>query len=154
MVHTFLWTSRAILTCQSPITSKPICRCDHLSCQYHRVNGKQIHTACRLHYQAIGSFPSRGLISTRTGDVLDIPLALQTRGESPIAQLFQLFYVRAGTAPADSNGSSTLLAGRTGLEQAKQAIIAYKTGQVKEMTPEIWKAKKIVDSTIHPGSFT
>lgn len=41
--------------------------------------------------------------------------------------------------------------GRTGLEQAKQAIISYKQGKVKEMTPELWKAKKIVDSTLHPG---
>lgn len=41
--------------------------------------------------------------------------------------------------------------GKTGLEQAKAALISYKTGQVKEMTPELWKAKKIVDSTLHPG---
>lgn len=41
--------------------------------------------------------------------------------------------------------------GKTGLEQAKQAIISYKTGQSKEMTPELWQAKKIVDSTLHPG---
>jgi hypothetical protein len=30
--------------------------------------------------------------------------------------------------------------------------VSYKTGQLKEMTPDLWKAKKIVDSTIHPGS--
>lgn len=41
--------------------------------------------------------------------------------------------------------------GKTGLEQAKQAIVAYKQGNVKEMTPELWQAKKIVDSTLHPG---
>ncbi|EPE10475.1 tricarboxylate carrier [Ophiostoma piceae UAMH 11346] len=46
----------------------------------------------------------------------------------------------------------TLLAGKTGLEQAKQAIIAYKQGQTKEMTPELWYAKKIVDSTLHPDT--
>lgn len=46
----------------------------------------------------------------------------------------------------------TLLVGKTGLEQAKQALGLYKTGQVKEMTPELWKAKKIVDSTLHPGT--
>lgn len=45
----------------------------------------------------------------------------------------------------------TLFVGRRGLEQAKQAITSYKTGQTKEMTPELWQAKKIVDSTIHPG---
>lgn len=41
--------------------------------------------------------------------------------------------------------------GKQGLERAKNAIVAYKTGQVKEMTPELWQAKKIVDSTLHPG---
>ncbi len=45
----------------------------------------------------------------------------------------------------------TLLAGKTGLEQAKKALVAYKQGEVKEMTPELWAAKKIVDSTLHPG---
>lgn len=47
--------------------------------------------------------------------------------------------------------SRTLFVGKHGLEQAKQAIVAYKTGQTKEMTPELWHAKKIVDSTLHPG---
>lgn len=41
--------------------------------------------------------------------------------------------------------------GKLGLERAKQAIISYKTGQTKEMTPDLWHAKKIVDSTLHPG---
>ncbi len=50
------------------------------------------------------------------------------------------------------SSSRTLFVGKTGLEQAKQAITSYKQGQVKEMTPEIWKAKKIVDSTLHPGT--
>jgi sideroflexin-5 len=44
-----------------------------------------------------------------------------------------------------------LLAGKTGLEQAKKLIIEYKQGTIREMTPELWKAKKIVDSTLHPG---
>lgn len=42
--------------------------------------------------------------------------------------------------------------GKTGLEQAKKALGTYKTGQVQEMTPELWQAKKIVDSTLHPGT--
>lgn len=45
----------------------------------------------------------------------------------------------------------TLLVGKTGLEQAKKLIVDYKTGRIREMTPELWKAKKIVDSTLHPG---
>ena len=41
--------------------------------------------------------------------------------------------------------------GKTGLEQAKKALVSYKLGETKEMTPELWKAKKIVDATLHPG---
>ena len=47
----------------------------------------------------------------------------------------------------------TLFAGKSGLEQAKQAVTSYKKGEVKEMTPELWQAKKIVDSTLHPGIY-
>lgn len=45
----------------------------------------------------------------------------------------------------------TLLAGKTGLEQAKKLVISYKQGDIKQMTPDLWRAKKIVDSTLHPG---
>jgi hypothetical protein len=30
----------------------------------------------------------------------------------------------------------------------------YKQGLVPHMTPELWQAKKIVDSTLHPGEAT
>ncbi|OTA60013.1 sideroflexin-5 [Hypoxylon sp. EC38] len=46
----------------------------------------------------------------------------------------------------------TLLAGKRGLEEAKKLVIAYKQGEIKDMTPELWKAKKIVDSTLHPDT--
>ncbi|AEO58146.1 hypothetical protein MYCTH_67016 [Thermothelomyces thermophilus ATCC 42464] len=46
----------------------------------------------------------------------------------------------------------TLFVGRAGLEQAKNALIAYKQGQIPSMTPELWRAKKIVDSTLHPDT--
>lgn len=45
-----------------------------------------------------------------------------------------------------------LFVSSSGLEQAKQLIIAYKQGKIPEMTPELWRAKQIVDSTIHPGT--
>ncbi|EAQ91455.1 hypothetical protein CHGG_03390 [Chaetomium globosum CBS 148.51] len=48
--------------------------------------------------------------------------------------------------------SHTLLVGSAGLEQAKNALIAYKQGHVNSMTPELWRAKKIVDSTLHPDT--
>jgi sideroflexin-5 len=44
--------------------------------------------------------------------------------------------------------------GATGLEQAKNLIVEYKQGRLSGMTPELWKAKKIVDSTLHPGTRT
>ncbi|KAI1500403.1 Tricarboxylate/iron carrier [Biscogniauxia marginata] len=46
----------------------------------------------------------------------------------------------------------TLFAGKHGLERAKALVVAYKQGEIKEMTPELWKAKKIVDSTLHPDT--
>ncbi|ORY70019.1 sideroflexin-5 [Pseudomassariella vexata] len=46
----------------------------------------------------------------------------------------------------------TLFTGKHGLEEAKSRLIAYKQGQVHEMTPELWRAKKIVDSTLHPDT--
>jgi len=46
----------------------------------------------------------------------------------------------------------TLFVSASGLEQAKQLISAYKLGHVPSMTPELWAAKKIVDSTLHPGA--
>lgn len=40
------------------------------------------------------------------------------------------------------------------LEYSKQILTQYKMGQVKEMNDDLWKAKKIVDSTLHPGTLT
>lgn len=45
----------------------------------------------------------------------------------------------------------TLLVSSAGLDHAKRLVSSYKKGEVKTMTPEIWQAKKIVDSTLHPG---
>ncbi|KKA26836.1 hypothetical protein TD95_000767 [Thielaviopsis punctulata] len=47
---------------------------------------------------------------------------------------------------------STLLVSNTGLEKAKQQLAEYKQGRIAQMTPELWKAKKIVDSTLHPDT--
>jgi hypothetical protein len=41
----------------------------------------------------------------------------------------------------------------SGLEQAKSLLTAYKQGHVRTITPDLWQAKKIVDSTIHPGEW-
>ena len=42
---------------------------------------------------------------------------------------------------------------KAGLENAKRVVEGYKKGEVREMTPEIWWAKKVVDATLHPGMF-
>ncbi|KAJ0164332.1 putative mitochondrial transport protein fsf1 [Colletotrichum tanaceti] len=47
---------------------------------------------------------------------------------------------------------STLLVGSTGLEQAKSLLTDYKQGKIPFMTPDLWKAKKVVDSTLHPDT--
>lgn len=45
-----------------------------------------------------------------------------------------------------------MLVTRTGLEDAKNLVTRYKTGEEKRMTPDIWRAKKVVDATLHPGT--
>ncbi|RMJ08833.1 hypothetical protein BHE90_009616 [Fusarium euwallaceae] len=47
---------------------------------------------------------------------------------------------------------STLFAGTTGLEAAKKLVTDYKTGKVEHMSPALWHAKKVVDSTLHPDT--
>ena len=48
---------------------------------------------------------------------------------------------------------STLFAGTQGLDNAKRLVTEFKTGKIEHMTPQLWRAKKIVDSTLHPGRF-
>lgn len=45
-----------------------------------------------------------------------------------------------------------LLVSKTALENSKSLIAAYKQGKLNEMTPELWHAKKVVDSTLHPDT--
>lgn len=45
----------------------------------------------------------------------------------------------------------TLFVSSSGLENAKRLVTSYKKGEIPLMTPELWRAKKIVDSTLHPG---
>ena len=44
-----------------------------------------------------------------------------------------------------------MLVNKAGLEHAKSLIAGYKQGNIGEMNTELWNAKKIVDSTLHPG---
>ena len=45
----------------------------------------------------------------------------------------------------------TLFVSGAGLDEAKRTIEAYKHGRIERLTPEVWQAKKVVDSTLHPG---
>jgi len=47
-------------------------------------------------------------------------------------------------------GNRTLLVNREGLEYAKALVAGYKQGRFGEMNEELWRAKKVVDSTLHP----
>ncbi|KAF2843569.1 Tricarboxylate/iron carrier [Patellaria atrata CBS 101060] len=53
---------------------------------------------------------------------------------------------------ADLSDPRTLFTSSAGLEHAKQLVSAYKQGQIRDMTPELWKSKKIIDSTLHPDT--
>ncbi|PQE13199.1 hypothetical protein CJF30_00003084 [Rutstroemia sp. NJR-2017a BBW] len=52
---------------------------------------------------------------------------------------------------ANISDPRTLLVNSAGLEHAKSLITSYKQGKVRDMNPELWNAKKIVDSTLHPA---
>lgn len=47
-----------------------------------------------------------------------------------------------------------LLTSSAGLESAKNLLIEYKQGKIRDMTPDLWRAKTIVDSTLHPDTGT
>ena len=53
--------------------------------------------------------------------------------------------------PALIPWNRTLFVSSAGLEHAKRLVTAYKQGLIPSMTPELWQAKKVVDSTLHPG---
>lgn len=45
----------------------------------------------------------------------------------------------------------TLFVNKAGLENAKSLLTSYKQEKIEKMNAELWDAKKIVDSTLHPG---
>ena len=47
----------------------------------------------------------------------------------------------------------TLFVTAAGLEEAKRLVGSYKQGHVDTMNAELWQAKRVVDSTLHPGAF-
>ncbi|EGP84171.1 unnamed protein product [Zymoseptoria tritici ST99CH_1A5] len=53
---------------------------------------------------------------------------------------------------ADISDPRTLFTSNAALENAKSLVTQYKQGTIRSMTPELWTAKKIVDSTLHPDT--
>jgi tricarboxylate carrier len=45
-----------------------------------------------------------------------------------------------------------LLNTKQDVENAKRLISQYRNGEVQQMTPELWRAKKVLDSTLHPDT--
>ncbi|MCJ1263930.1 hypothetical protein MMC22_003800 [Lobaria immixta] len=72
--------------------------------------------------------------------------------ELPVSQYDLTTYWGRVKQSAEVADPRTLFVSTAGLENAKNLIASYKQGHVKSMTPEIWQAKKIVDSTLHPDT--
>ncbi|KAF2650325.1 sideroflexin-5 [Lophiostoma macrostomum CBS 122681] len=70
----------------------------------------------------------------------------------PVSQYDLSTYLGRVRHSADISDPRTLLTSSAGLEHAKDLVTAYKTGKLRDMTPELWRAKKIIDSTIHPDT--
>lgn len=81
----------------------------------------------------------------------DFPLHMLGVVSTTTSPLPRFFVVESQCDATANCMSRTLLTSSAGLEHAKQLVIAYKTGKIRDMTPELWKAKKIIDSTLHPG---
>ncbi|PHH90242.1 hypothetical protein CDD83_4180 [Cordyceps sp. RAO-2017] len=72
--------------------------------------------------------------------------------ELPVSQYDLSTYMGRVRHAIGITDPSTLFAGTSGLERAKQLVTDYKTGKTQRMTAELWQAKKIVDSTLHPDT--
>ncbi|OQE20312.1 hypothetical protein PENSTE_c013G08325 [Penicillium steckii] len=53
---------------------------------------------------------------------------------------------------ADLADPRTLFTSTSQLNTSMSLLANYKNGKIQEMNPELWKAKKIVDSTLHPDT--
>ncbi|KAG9600798.1 sideroflexin-5, partial [Aureobasidium melanogenum] len=53
---------------------------------------------------------------------------------------------------ANLSDPRTLFTSSAGLEHAKDLVTSYKQGKIQSMTPELWKAKKVIDATLHPDT--
>ncbi|KAF2011112.1 sideroflexin-5 [Aaosphaeria arxii CBS 175.79] len=72
--------------------------------------------------------------------------------DPPVSQFDLSTYWGRVKHAANISDPRTLLTSAAGLDNAKRLITSYKMGKAQEMTPELWQAKKIIDSTIHPDT--
>ncbi|MCJ1469861.1 hypothetical protein MMC07_008505 [Pseudocyphellaria aurata] len=78
--------------------------------------------------------------------------SLPGKRELPASQYDLNTYWGRVKQSAEISDPRTLFVSTTGLENAKKLISSYKQGHGKTMTPELWQAKKVVDSTLHPDT--
>lgn len=78
--------------------------------------------------------------------------SLPGKRELPASQYDLNTYLGRVRQSAEISDPRTLFVSSSGLENAKKLVSSYKQGQTTSMTPEIWRAKKIVDSTLHPDT--
>lgn len=52
----------------------------------------------------------------------------------------------------NANKERMMLVSPSSLDNAKRLISSYKENHIPKMTPELWQAKKVVDSTLHPDN--
>ncbi|PLB44587.1 putative mitochondrial cation transporter [Aspergillus steynii IBT 23096] len=62
------------------------------------------------------------------------------------------YWGRVRHAADISDPRRTLFVSSSGLEQAKSLVSSYKQSLVPGMTPDLWRAKKVVDATLHPDT--
>ncbi|KAG9232753.1 sideroflexin-5 [Amylocarpus encephaloides] len=74
------------------------------------------------------------------------------RRELPASQYDLSTYWGRVRHSANISDPRTLVVNSAGLEHAKALIARYKQGTIAEMNPELWNAKKIADSTLHPDT--
>ncbi|KFY42692.1 hypothetical protein V495_04370 [Pseudogymnoascus sp. VKM F-4514 (FW-929)] len=78
--------------------------------------------------------------------------ALPGNRELPASQYDLSTYWGRVKHAAEISDPRMLLTTRKGLEESKELIANYKLGKIAQMSPELWQAKKVVDSTIHPDT--
>ncbi|KAG7433189.1 putative mitochondrial transport protein fsf1 [Fusarium oxysporum f. sp. raphani] len=78
--------------------------------------------------------------------------SLRGKRELPVSQYDLGTYMGRVRHAASITDPSTLFTGTAGLEAAKKLVTEYKMGKIEQMTPALWQAKKVMDSTLHPDT--